>query len=514
MRSWQFERYTRVVPAPCGHCWAEEATSRESHPDPPAGSGDSVPGRWPGRADSSSLQPLPRVPFIPSRLPGLCSATPPSALPCRTQHTRPQISVGWGPAPGGALESPWGKRRRQRPRSPRPLPPSPSYGPAGPRRPLRRRPGTTLRPQPPCRALCSPAPASGPAERSGGARTLPRAATAAAPPAPRAAAAVTSVRPVTPLPGSARETAPPRPSRRAPRLVPAAPTFPSSPRGRTPPAGAARRRGARRELYAARGRQRRGGAAGGVRGVLRALRAAAARALPADARSARGAGTGASRPSSPHSAASAARPGAAMSGLLGKLFGTGAGGKGAGKGPSPQDAIQKLRETEDLLSKKQDFLEKKIEEELAAARKHGTKNKRGEWPGRAPGNRSGGAGRPVGRWPCPVHSSDIDLPLRSIVYCIYCLLSRSWELWRPLRRARGRSRFAPARPPRPGAPGARGLERGCRVTPRDIDVTAARRSCSVCGSSRGAVGNTLRSRSGGGAGCGREELEEPRTGVH
>ncbi|KAK2520877.1 Chmp4b [Columba livia] len=65
-----------------------------------------------------------------------------------------------------------------------------------------------------------------------------------------------------------------------------------------------------------------------------------------------------------------------MSGLLGKLFGTGAGGKGAGKGPSPQDAIQKLRETEDLLSKKQDFLEKKIEEELAAARKHGTKNKR------------------------------------------------------------------------------------------------------------------------------------------
>lgn len=347
---------------------------------------------------SSAAAPCALYPEPPS---GLCSATPPSALPCRTQHTRPQISVGWGPAPGGALESPWGKRRRQRPRSPRPLPPSPSYGPAGPRRPLRRRPGTTLRPQPPCRALCSPAPASGPAERSGGARTLPRAATAAAPPAPRAAAAVTSVRPVTPLPGSARETAPPHPSRRAPRLAPAAPTFPSSPRGRTPPAGAALRRGARRELYAARGRQRRGGAAGGVRGVLRALRAAAARALPADGRSARGAGTGASRPSSPHSAASAARPGAAMSGLLGKLFGTGAGGKGAGKGPSPQDAIQKLRETEDLLSKKQDFLEKKIEEELAAARKHGTKNKRGEWPGRAPGNRSGGGGPACGALAVP-----------------------------------------------------------------------------------------------------------------
>ncbi|XP_076207948.1 charged multivesicular body protein 4b [Aptenodytes patagonicus] len=65
-----------------------------------------------------------------------------------------------------------------------------------------------------------------------------------------------------------------------------------------------------------------------------------------------------------------------MSGLLGKLFGTGAGGKGAGKGPSPQEAIQRLRDTEEMLSKKQEFLEKKIEQELAAARKHGTKNKR------------------------------------------------------------------------------------------------------------------------------------------
>lgn len=67
-----------------------------------------------------------------------------------------------------------------------------------------------------------------------------------------------------------------------------------------------------------------------------------------------------------------------MSGLLGKLFGAGAGGKGAGKGPSPQEAIQRLRDTEEMLSKKQEFLEKKIEQELAAARKHGTKNKRGE----------------------------------------------------------------------------------------------------------------------------------------
>uniref|UniRef100_A0A8B9I6B4 Charged multivesicular body protein 4B n=1 Tax=Anser brachyrhynchus TaxID=132585 RepID=A0A8B9I6B4_9AVES len=63
-----------------------------------------------------------------------------------------------------------------------------------------------------------------------------------------------------------------------------------------------------------------------------------------------------------------------MSGLLGKLFGAGAGGKGGGKGPSPQEAIQRLRDTEEMLSKKQEFLEKKIEQELAAARKHGTKN--------------------------------------------------------------------------------------------------------------------------------------------
>ncbi|KAB5567721.1 hypothetical protein PHYPO_G00236130 [Pangasianodon hypophthalmus] len=59
--------------------------------------------------------------------------------------------------------------------------------------------------------------------------------------------------------------------------------------------------------------------------------------------------------------------------LFGKLFGSG--GKGD-KAPSPQDAIQKLRETEEMLSKKQEFLEKKIEAELLTAKKNGTKNKR------------------------------------------------------------------------------------------------------------------------------------------
>lgn len=41
------------------------------------------------------------------------------------------------------------------------------------------------------------------------------------------------------------------------------------------------------------------------------------------------------------------------------------------------DAIQKLRETENMLLKKEEFLEKKIELELAEAKKNGTKNKRG-----------------------------------------------------------------------------------------------------------------------------------------
>ncbi|XP_065103577.1 charged multivesicular body protein 4c [Paramisgurnus dabryanus] len=51
------------------------------------------------------------------------------------------------------------------------------------------------------------------------------------------------------------------------------------------------------------------------------------------------------------------------------------GGK-SGKAPSPQEAIQKLRETEEMLTKKQEYLEQKIEGELLTAKKNGTKNKR------------------------------------------------------------------------------------------------------------------------------------------
>uniref|UniRef100_A0A3Q2V8G6 Charged multivesicular body protein 4C n=1 Tax=Haplochromis burtoni TaxID=8153 RepID=A0A3Q2V8G6_HAPBU len=53
------------------------------------------------------------------------------------------------------------------------------------------------------------------------------------------------------------------------------------------------------------------------------------------------------------------------------------GSKHKSKGnPSAQEAIHKLRETEEMLTKKQDYLEKKIEQEIAIAKKHGTKNKR------------------------------------------------------------------------------------------------------------------------------------------
>lgn len=61
--------------------------------------------------------------------------------------------------------------------------------------------------------------------------------------------------------------------------------------------------------------------------------------------------------------------------VFAKLFG--GGGKG-GKAPTPQEAIQRLRETEEMLAKKQNFLEKKIDQELITAKKNGTKNKRGE----------------------------------------------------------------------------------------------------------------------------------------
>ncbi|XP_059835370.1 charged multivesicular body protein 4b-like [Hypanus sabinus] len=45
-------------------------------------------------------------------------------------------------------------------------------------------------------------------------------------------------------------------------------------------------------------------------------------------------------------------------------------------GPSPQEALKRLRETEEMLTKKQEYLESRIGKELEIARKNGTKNKR------------------------------------------------------------------------------------------------------------------------------------------
>ena len=57
-----------------------------------------------------------------------------------------------------------------------------------------------------------------------------------------------------------------------------------------------------------------------------------------------------------------------------KIFG----GKKKDEPPTTQEAIQKLRSTEELLQKKSDFLEKKIANEVQIARKNATKNKRGK----------------------------------------------------------------------------------------------------------------------------------------
>jgi hypothetical protein len=62
-----------------------------------------------------------------------------------------------------------------------------------------------------------------------------------------------------------------------------------------------------------------------------------------------------------------------MSGIF-KIFGGKSGSKQSA--PTPAEAIQKLREVEEMLHKKQEYLEKKQNEELDIIKKNGTKNKR------------------------------------------------------------------------------------------------------------------------------------------
>lgn len=61
--------------------------------------------------------------------------------------------------------------------------------------------------------------------------------------------------------------------------------------------------------------------------------------------------------------------------FFGKVFGGGGGARQEAV-PTPQEAIQRLRETEEMLQKKTSFLEKKIADEITIAKANGTKNKR------------------------------------------------------------------------------------------------------------------------------------------
>lgn len=56
--------------------------------------------------------------------------------------------------------------------------------------------------------------------------------------------------------------------------------------------------------------------------------------------------------------------------LFAELFGS------KKKEPTPEEAMNKLRETEDMLAKKSEFIEAQIQEQVGIAKKHGLKNKR------------------------------------------------------------------------------------------------------------------------------------------
>lgn len=58
------------------------------------------------------------------------------------------------------------------------------------------------------------------------------------------------------------------------------------------------------------------------------------------------------------------------------VFGIRIGGKKEEAACSPREAIQKLRDVENILEKKQEYLERKIVEEINIAKQQGTKNKR------------------------------------------------------------------------------------------------------------------------------------------
>jgi len=62
--------------------------------------------------------------------------------------------------------------------------------------------------------------------------------------------------------------------------------------------------------------------------------------------------------------------------FISKVFGSGKKGECA---QSPNEAVQRLREVEEMLQKKSDFLEQKIEQEVSVAKKNSSKNKQGTY---------------------------------------------------------------------------------------------------------------------------------------
>jgi len=60
--------------------------------------------------------------------------------------------------------------------------------------------------------------------------------------------------------------------------------------------------------------------------------------------------------------------------VISKIFGSGKKGEAV---PSPSESVQRLRDVEEMLQKKSDFLEQKIEHEVSVAKKNSSKNKQG-----------------------------------------------------------------------------------------------------------------------------------------
>lgn len=212
-------------------CCVDQHQSRRRHSgtgtQSPSGRGREAP--WPERAGSrGSFWVAPCAPFLPSRPPDPCSSPqPPVRLHLPHLFTLLRLSPPDPEAPAGRDAAP-GRPVRGDGRGSGLLPPGRAYP----------------RPEEAAEAAARPAAAYRSA-RAGGIPAEGRDRHGACPffpPEP-----LTPARSVTPFPGSARHTSPPRPSRRASRLAPAPTTSPSSPRERSRIAGAARRRGARRE---------------------------------------------------------------------------------------------------------------------------------------------------------------------------------------------------------------------------------------------------------------------------